>query len=134
MSLYNMLFGQNPLSGVLLKITGLNPSEIPRFRDAYLEGDQVVVYTRTGGGNDECYCDTEDGHEEGCYFQANRQLEAKENFVSMEYDDFDSTYAYFRFHVLHEYQEYIPELQSVLGENPPQKVSDKFDEFIKKIK
>lgn len=135
MSLYNILFGSNPLSSVLLKMIDVPAGEIPRFRDAYLEGDSVVIYTRTGGGNDECYCETEGNtHEEGCYYEANRKLEGKDNFISMEYDDFDSTYAYFRFSVKAEHQEHLEEIKALSGDNPPQSVSEKFQEFIKNMK
>lgn len=113
----------------------VDPSEIPRFRDAYLEGSNVVIYTRTGGGNDECYCETEgDSHEEGCYYKANRDLESKMNFISFEYDDFDSTYAYFRFQILPEYVDYLEEIQKLTGDNPPESVSKKFQDFIEKMK
>lgn len=135
MSLYNMIFGQNPLSNVLLKMIEVSPGEIPRFRDAYLDGDLVVIYTRTGGGNDECYCEGDgDTHEAGCYYKANRDLETRPNFVSFEYDDFDSTYAYFRFYVMPDHKDHLEEIKALAGENPPASVSEKFQNFIKNLK
>ena len=51
MSLYNMLFGVNSAAPVLLATLGLTESDVPRFRDCHLNGEQIVIYTRTGGGN-----------------------------------------------------------------------------------
>lgn len=109
MSLYNLLFGVNSLAPILLKHLGLSEDDIPRFRDCYLDGDQIVIYTRTGGGNRDFYED-----EETCrsnypeYFQKkedapkgpwNADLRKSKYYQSDEDDDFDSTYAYFRFRV-----------------------------------
>ena len=57
--LYNMVFGYNELAGPLLSAIQLAPGEVPRFRDCFLtkDGTEIVVYTRTGGGNREEYAD-----------------------------------------------------------------------------
>lgn len=56
MSFYNMIFGKNPMSDVILATLGLTRSDVGRFRDVYLEEDTIAVYTRNGGGNRECWC------------------------------------------------------------------------------
>lgn len=109
MSLYNALFGVNSNAPLLLVTLGFKSTgEIPRFRDCYLDGDHIVIHTRTGGGNREYY-----ESEESCrenypeYFEGddkpsgpwNEDLRKNPNFVRDVDDDFDSTYAdfYFRF-------------------------------------
>lgn len=135
MSLYNALFGQNPLSGILLYMAGIRFAEIPRFRDCYMDGDDIVVYTRTGGGNDECYCEDDEGkHGDGCYWLMNRELEKKPNFKAMQYDDFDSTYAYFRFSPLAEHSDTFAELTKIMGGDKPATVSEKFKALMDAIK
>jgi len=57
MSLYNMLHGFDPNALHLLKALGVEPEQIPRFRDCYWDGTHIVIYTRTGGGNREEYED-----------------------------------------------------------------------------
>jgi hypothetical protein len=71
MSMYNALFGVNPLSGVLLGMLGGKPSDVGRFRDTYVteqDGQPVIaVYTRNGGGNRDHYDDeSESGPECSC--------------------------------------------------------------------
>ena len=52
MSLYNALFGTNPFANALLMALGITASDVPRFRDCYLDDDgKIVIFTRTGGGN-----------------------------------------------------------------------------------
>lgn len=57
MSLYNMLFGANPASDVLLATLGLTRDDVGRFRDCSVSEGQIAVYTRNGSGNRECSCD-----------------------------------------------------------------------------
>ncbi len=87
MSLYNMLFGVNQLAPVLLAALGLSRDQVPRFRDCYVDGEkkQIVIHTRTGGGNREDYQDEND------------ELCAHPQYLHDEDDDFDSTYADFYF-------------------------------------
>lgn len=111
MSLYNMLFGVNPLSGIVLESLGLTPNDVPRFRDAYYDADlnRLVIYTRTGGGNRDYY-DSEQSRraEYGSYDDVdpdtyagpyNDDLRDIVGFMFDEDDDFDCTYAYFYFAV-----------------------------------
>lgn len=51
MSLYNSLFGFDPLSHMLIRVLDINPLHVPRFRDAFLLEGKIAVYTRTGDGN-----------------------------------------------------------------------------------
>lgn len=55
MSYYNMLFGVNSNSSILLATLGLTSADVPRFRDCFIEGGKIVVYTSTGSGNREYY-------------------------------------------------------------------------------
>ena len=86
MSLYNLLFGTNPFVGMLLQLLKVDVGDIPRFRDCYLDDDNnIVIYTRTGGGNRDNY-ETENEH-----------LHTLSGFISDEDDDFDCTYASFTY-------------------------------------
>lgn len=89
MSLYNMLHGFNRDARVVLAMLGLDQADIGRFRDAWIEpgGLTAVVMTRTGGGNRDGYRD------------ANAALQSHPLYGSDADDDFDSTFAYFRFAV-----------------------------------
>lgn len=57
MSLYNMLFGRNSQTALLLAVIGLKENDVERLRDvvASEDGSQIQVYTRTGGGNRDHY-------------------------------------------------------------------------------
>jgi hypothetical protein len=111
MSLYNLLFGINRFAPLLLSMIQVRPDEVPRFRDCYLErsgkGDEyeIVVYTRTGGGNRAAYdspqehrdnCDYADCKHEGPF---NSGLRAKPTYRRDHDAEFDSTYALFYFGV-----------------------------------
>lgn len=129
MSLYNMLFGQNPLSDLYLGMVGLTKADTGRFRDAYVEkrGDKtksefdssnfcgwvLCVYTRNGGGNrqhwgeenkysgPECKCT-------GCI--AEHFLPGHPLYLSDADDDFDSTYATFYFQIPTQFWPFLEEL------------------------
>lgn len=106
MSLYNSIFGVNALAPLLLSCLGLTDERVPRFRDCYTDGDRIVIYTRTGGGNRDFY-----ESEQSCrknypeYFQDdsspqgpwNEDLRALPYYLRDEDDAFDATYAYFYF-------------------------------------
>lgn len=85
MSLYNMIFGRNAQSDLLLAVIGLKQVDVERFRDVHLEDDGkiIAIYTRTGGYNREDYPQV--------------ALYRSPLFRSTEDDDFDSTYATFYF-------------------------------------
>jgi hypothetical protein len=122
MSLYHMLFGTNPASNVLLACLGITPQQIPRYRDCYIDKErmQIVIYTRTGGGNRDYY-----ESEQSCRqnypenFEAGQEapngpwnvdLRAVEGFVSDEDDDFDCTYAHFYYQFPAQYVEELTAL------------------------
>ena len=55
MSLYNIFFGKHSQAEIILATLGLSPSDMGRFRDCFISDGQIVVYTRNGGGNRECW-------------------------------------------------------------------------------
>jgi len=103
MSLYNMLFGRNPNSAFLRAVLNMTEGDFGRFRDVWVtegtetDGPRILVYTRLGGGNRECYCD--DGAEHSCYQSTIAELQAHPLYVTDFDDDFDCTYASFEFKV-----------------------------------
>lgn len=118
-SLYTILHGTDPLAASLvLMLHDVAPLYPPRFRDAHLnaDGTEIVIQTRTGGGNRECFCDDEspemkswmgwdgltknaEGHFPTCYPWMNEQMTKHPLYIRDEDDDFDATYAYFYFRV-----------------------------------
>ena len=100
MSMFNMMMGVNPFAGLLLAVLGFeNPTEeIPRLRDCFIEGEEIVVFTRTGGGNrDE-------------YISENAELEVRDGFLRTEDWDLDSTYAKWFYQIPAEHRELILQL------------------------
>jgi len=97
MSLYNMLFGTNPMADVLLATLGLTREDTGRFRDCFLQdgpdGPEVHIYTRNGGGNREEYQGTID------------ELAARPGYLGDADDDFDCTYATIRFRLPDQFRE-----------------------------
>jgi hypothetical protein len=85
MSLYNLIFGKNPISSILLAIIGLKECDVERFRDCFLGDNEIQVYTRTGGGNRSDY--------------KNLALIKNKYYKSDEDDDFDCTYATYYFNI-----------------------------------
>ena len=94
MSLYNMVYGVNPITFFLLPMLGDKHSdEYPRFRNCFLKDEEcpkydnyIHVYTRVGGGN------------RGCDF-GEEELMEHPNFVTTFDDSFDSTYATYVFSI-----------------------------------
>ena len=87
MGLYNAIFGKNPMSNGLLAVLGLTQADFARFRDCYIEGETVAVYTRLGGGNRECYQATIE------------QIQSHPLYLRDVDDDYDCTYATFYFRI-----------------------------------
>ncbi len=85
MSLYNLLFGQNPNTDVLLAILGFKESDVQRLRDVSFSENGIMIYTRTGGWNRDDY--------------PNEKLVNSPYYLYDEDDDEDDTYAtyYFKF-------------------------------------
>jgi len=52
MSLYNKIFGVNPLQDQLAKLIDLDLATVPRYRDIYVDSDDdIIVFARLGGQN-----------------------------------------------------------------------------------
>ena len=87
MTMYNMLFGKNPDTKTILSALSLAESDIKRFRDCWIneKKKQIVIVTRTGGGNREKY--------------PNKILVNHPMYLYDEDDDFDATYAYYYFSI-----------------------------------
>jgi hypothetical protein len=98
MSLYNMLFGKNPQTAMLLAVLGLRENDVERFRDvsASADGSAIEIYTRTGGGNRESYPNL-----------AMRKLAA---WAGSADDDYDSTYCNDTFVVPDEWRDDVAKL------------------------
>lgn len=88
MSMYNALMGFNPACLLIMPMLGRKQEEYPRFRDCFISEDKkhIDIYTRVGGGN------RNSGYGE-------EELYKDENFVETFDDDYDSTYATYRFKV-----------------------------------
>ena len=137
MSLYNMLFGVNSAAPVLLATLGLTANDVPRFRDCYLDGEQIVIHTRTGGGNRNYY-----DSEESCranypeYFDGkedpsgpwNSALTANACYLYDEDDDYDSTYANFHFKFP---DEYANDLKALAAKSETHTPSEKWQALFK---
>ena len=115
MSFYNMLFGVNSAT-VLLAALGMTADDVPRFRNCYIDGEQIVIHTRTGGGN-------------RSYFD-NDSLAAHACYLYDEDDDFDSTYANFHFKFP---EEYADDLKALAERSETYKPSEKWQALLKAL-
>lgn len=93
MSMYNALFGENPLASVLLVALGITEEQCGRYRNCFIEVDKIGIYTRNGGDN-RYFC-----HNEIDF------LRSHPSYLYDEDDDFDYTYATFYFSFPEEYAE-----------------------------
>jgi hypothetical protein len=109
MSLYNMLFGVNPFSEVLLAMLGLSRGDCGRYRDCFTndDGTEIIVHTRNGGGNREDYQSV---------FEA---LSKHPNYLNDADDDFDCTYADIRFSVPEQFREHVKKIADQTDTTPP---------------
>lgn len=90
-NLYNMLFGRNSLTPLLLATVELAETDIERFRNVAIEGNEIIVFTRTGGGNREDY--------------PQKIITSSPYYVDDYDDEFDSTYASFIMRIPEEFVE-----------------------------
>ena len=165
--MYNMLFGVNPAFPILLKALNLiyhgktlnikGKYDPGRFRDIYLsgEGDKILLYTRNGGGNRDCW--EEDGcpnfdsntgkylangrlidsrdigkpenHDPSCLVYVNWHLQQHPLYITDYDDDFDCTYATFEFRVPDSLQPILDKLMEAQG-GAPVDVSTKFNALV----
>ncbi len=118
MSMYDLAVAdgrQHERGAVLLGMLG--SPVVARFRDAWVEksadGPVIAVYTRQGGGNRKCYCDNgsaDPAHVPGsCYAACNEALAVHPLYLRDADDDFDGTYATFRFRAPEEWREVLAE-------------------------
>lgn len=93
MALYTQLFGENKEATSILGFANLNREMFPRYRDVFLcdDGNNVIVYTRIGGPN------------RNNYKQQIKNIKQHKQFIKDYDDEYDNTYAYFKFKVLPEY-------------------------------
>lgn len=131
--MYNMLFGKNPASRLLLAMLNLAEPDVGRFRDCYLrrgargadapssdEELYIVIYTRNGGGN-------RDDYEE-----VTAALQALPTYVDDYDDDFDCTYASYEFKVPEAFKATAEELAS-LGASSAVSPEEKFKTLIENL-
>lgn len=92
MSLYNMINGVNPSTFFILPMLGeKHPDNYPRFRNCFINNNEIHVYTRVGGGNRDCGF----GEEE---------LQQHPNYLRDFDDEEDSTYATYVFSIPDEFK------------------------------
>jgi hypothetical protein len=118
MSLYNALHGFEPTAPLVLGILVIHPNDIPRFRDAYVTylndtktAAVMVVLTRTGSFNRETYA------------EENEALCALPGYLSDADDEFDATFALFRYTLPETYQKTI--LEHLAENGPPLTLREK---------
>jgi hypothetical protein len=90
-----MVFGTSGWPNEIMSMYGLRPEMIGRFRDHWVERDGddaliLAVYTRNGGGNREEYAGN------------NAAMQALPTYIEDADDNFDNTYATFRFRMTRE--------------------------------
>jgi hypothetical protein len=136
MSLYNMLFGVEPTAGIALKMLGIGPGQVPRFRDAFFDWEDdtntkpvIVIRTRTGGGNRDHYEQPNDDNVAGPW---NSSLRALSGYLCDVDDDFDSTYADFYFEVPEQEQAAVVKFLSDNGAPPSSR--EKWDAALAALK
>lgn len=101
MSLYNLLFGKNPHSALLLAVIGLRENDVERLRDVSFTEGKIEVYTRTGGGNREDY--------------PNLTMRRAPGWEGSVDDDFDCTYCTDTFAVPAEWAADVAGLSDILS-------------------
>ena len=115
--MYNILFGRNPMSTIILGMLNLKQEDVGRFRDTYISNGEIAVYTRNGGGNRDCWNEGKiegvDCGDRGCYACIiTYRLPKHPNYLRDEDDDFDSTYATIWFSIPDKFKELAHRLES----------------------
>lgn len=97
MSMYSLVFGQNPFADFILGTLNLKREDVGRFRDAFVSEGKIAVYTRNGGGNrDHWEYSYKEQEGEGCPCPGciiTYRLPKHPMYLSNQDDDFDCTYA-----------------------------------------
>ena len=115
MSLYNILFGNNPNANDILSLLGKAQGDFGRYRNVFVEGDYIIVHTRNGGGNREDY---------EYVFEEMSQHPWYSHDLD---DDFDSTYANIYFKVPESVKQELEKLNQ--GENPKEQWNRLFEKL-----
>jgi hypothetical protein len=128
-NLYNMMHGYEPTAGFVLQALNVNPDAIPRFRDAYVTyrdkppeaGEKagvmiMVILTRTGGPN------------RPDYEVENASLRLLPGFIDDVDDEFDSTFALFRYTLPDQWRPQLVHWLSLSG--PPMTLRQKTDQVV----
>jgi len=138
MSLYNQLFGTNPISDILLSVLNMNREDTGRFRDCFLnaKGDRILVYTRNGGGNRQHYDDSENAKQEGEHCDCTGctmmyHLPSHPNYIKDWDDSYDSTYAIAEFSVPEAYKSMCGALATGTD---PESIHEKFEQAMDKLR
>lgn len=114
MSFYNMIFGENANSDLILKALDLTRKDIGRFRDIFLKDGKIELYTRLGGGNRRCPCDKDEVENHSCsvcYRNEIERLQNHPNYIKDEDDNFDDTYATFYFEYPEKHKKWLKALE-----------------------
>ena len=131
MSLYNSIFGVNPYAAALLRILGTRFDKVPRFRDVFVneDGGEIVIFTRTGGGNrefhengQECrrnYPEAFSGADPAPSGPWNEDLRQIPGFIKDEDCEFDETYAYFHYRVPGNFRDIVADIREKQGVRDP---------------
>lgn len=118
MSLYDLAVADGRQHDRGLVLLGMLGSPVvARYRDSWVEksddGPVIAVYTRQGGGNRHCYCDSaEPGPAHvpaSCYAACNEALQAHPLYLRDADDSFDATYATFYFKAPEQWREALAE-------------------------
>jgi len=112
MGMYNLIFGQNPISDAVLATLNLTRHDVGRFRDCFVTRGEIAVYTRNGGGNREDYQDVFD------------KLAQHPCYLRDQDDDFDCTYATIYFSFPEEFAEELKKLDTGEKFDPSQRWLD----------
>lgn len=112
-NMYNQMHGENKDAVALLGMIGCTREMFCRYRDTYIcdNGNNIIVYTRLGGSNRPDYKETIE------------IIRTNPNYLEDYDDDFDETYAYFKFKVPENYLDTTKKMYK--GE--PETIKQKFD-------
>jgi len=118
---YNVIFGVNPDTPIILAALELDLEKIGRFRDVWVEKDCIAIYTRLGAGNAQCWCNSEDvkknphpldpNHASDCFVPNIKYLQKHPLYIRDEEDEFDPTYRTFCFKIPEVYKEILLKLK-----------------------
>lgn len=134
--MYNTIHGTNKHAPTLLAMLGIDQADgkwkSGRFRDAFLNasGAHILVYTRNGGGNRECWERTAG---DGCLCPGcviTRHLPRHPNYLADHDDSFDATYATVEFSVPERFRGLAREMAD--GRDP-ETVGDKFKRVLEEM-